>query len=403
VRVKRVATIQTGIILGLLLILAHMLLDGDYAAQRAPVAMRGAGAAPAPPWAAPPDWDPDLVSSPHVLEQNLRLLGNGAYNADPLGDACLPVDYFEGVRYQGVLCVAPWAGDKFGLWAVLRRPGRHEWSRPVYLERALYRPLPPSPMDSKIRIDTLFGQNMFPHTIITTIQGSRLTMAMGYNAIEIVETEQAKQPLRFELSGEPHGLQLGSQPPAPRFELQQKHDILQFGIRRVVSGMRAHDLRAHTTADLDTARRDTDGDGLPDRLEQRLGLDPLGPDTDADRIPDLWEANPLAPLGRTCAHAEIYNAVFQWVRQQRPAALYSVIYENNEPCSMDDFAGVIVKKQISCEHAVRFHKPELVSNTLASVQADVGACPQSAGGYRFLLARVRGQWRIISFDLAWIG
>lgn len=402
-RVKRVATIQTGIILGLLLILAHMLLDGDYAVRRAPVAVRGPGAAPPPPWAVPPDWDPDLVSSPQVLAQNLRLLGNGAYNADPLGAACLPVDYFEGPRFQGAMCVAPWAGDKFGLWAVLRRPGRRAWSRPVYLERALYRPLPPSPMGGKIRIDSLFGQNVFPHTMITTIQGARLTIATGYHAIEILEKEQPKQPLRFELSGEPHGLELGGKPPAPRFELQQKHDILQFGIRRVVSGLRVHDLRAHTTADLAAALRDADSDGLPDRLERRLGLDPHNPDTDADRIPDLMDSNPLAPQHKNCEHADIYSAVFQWVLQERPAALYSVLYENNETCSMDDFAGVIVKKQINCEHTVRFHKPEFVSSTLASVQANVGACPQNAGGYRFLLARVRGQWRIISFDLAWIG
>jgi hypothetical protein len=34
------------------------------------------------------------------------------------------------------------------------------------------------------------------------------------------------------------------------------------------------------------AARDTDGDGVPDRREQKLGTDPNNPDTDGDGIPD---------------------------------------------------------------------------------------------------------------------
>lgn len=44
-------------------------------------------------------------------------------------------------------------------------------------------------------------------------------------------------------------------------------------------------------------RRDSDGDGLTDLVEERLGTDPRNADTDGDGIPDGRDGLPLVPLG----------------------------------------------------------------------------------------------------------
>lgn len=55
--------------------------------------------------------------------------------------------------------------------------------------------------------------------------------------------------------------------------------------------------------------KDTDGDGLPDLLEERLATDPRSADTDGDGVPDAWDAYPLqqgstvGPEGRFLAAA----------------------------------------------------------------------------------------------------
>jgi hypothetical protein len=48
------------------------------------------------------------------------------------------------------------------------------------------------------------------------------------------------------------------------------------------------------TLSLADLRRDSDGDGLPDLVERRLGTDPLKADTDGDGVPDGRDANSLA-------------------------------------------------------------------------------------------------------------
>jgi hypothetical protein len=60
---------------------------------------------------------------------------------------------------------------------------------------------------------------------------------------------------------------------------------------------------------LSALEKDTDGDGLPDLLEERLATDPQSADTDGDGVPDAWDAIPLqqdstvSPDGRFVAAA----------------------------------------------------------------------------------------------------
>ena len=44
---------------------------------------------------------------------------------------------------------------------------------------------------------------------------------------------------------------------------------------------------------LSALEKDTDGDDLPDLLEERLATDPASADTDGDGVPDAWDAVPL--------------------------------------------------------------------------------------------------------------
>ena len=63
------------------------------------------------------------------------------------------------------------------------------------------------------------------------------------------------------------------------------------------------------TFSLATLRKDSDGDGLTDALEKRLGTDPMKADTDGDGIPDGQDANPLAMPGKG-DRATLLQAVF---------------------------------------------------------------------------------------------
>jgi hypothetical protein len=62
-------------------------------------------------------------------------------------------------------------------------------------------------------------------------------------------------------------------------------------------GLRAKNVAKDLYLSIDTAavKRDSDGDGLTDLMEEKLGLDPLSPDTDDDGIPDGSDPLPLQP------------------------------------------------------------------------------------------------------------
>jgi tetratricopeptide (TPR) repeat protein len=63
-------------------------------------------------------------------------------------------------------------------------------------------------------------------------------------------------------------------------------------------GLRAKKVQKnlYLSVDLAAVGRDSDGDGLTDLLEEKLGLDPFSADTDGDGIPDASDPLPLQPL-----------------------------------------------------------------------------------------------------------
>ena len=56
--------------------------------------------------------------------------------------------------------------------------------------------------------------------------------------------------------------------------------------------------------------KDSDGDGLTDKAEDRLKTDKFTNDTDGDGIGDLCDTNPLSPSGNKCEWGGIYQLVF---------------------------------------------------------------------------------------------
>ncbi len=69
-------------------------------------------------------------------------------------------------------------------------------------------------------------------------------------------------------------------------------------------------LRHVFTLKLSDLRRDSDGDGLPDLVEERLGTDPHKADTDGDDLPDGRDSNPLCPHKPPGRTSPLLQAVF---------------------------------------------------------------------------------------------
>lgn len=78
------------------------------------------------------------------------------------------------------------------------------------------------------------------------------------------------------------------------------------------------------TFSLAALRKDSDGDGLPDVVEKRLGTDPLKADTDGDGIPDEQDANPLAAPAKG-DRATLLQTVFTGLFGKDPSTVPIVV------------------------------------------------------------------------------
>lgn len=94
---------------------------------------------------------------------------------------------------------------------------------------------------------------------------------------------------------------------------------------------RAGNLNGTVTLSLATLRADTDKDGLPDIVEERLGLDPKQADTDGDGVPDGTDLNPL--VSRTTPQSDrsaILQLVFYAVFGGDPSPLPIIVVLEKE-------------------------------------------------------------------------
>jgi hypothetical protein len=82
--------------------------------------------------------------------------------------------------------------------------------------------------------------------------------------------------------------------PQDRSKLYQKYAEISTKVQAM--------LKSPIILSLDVLRKDTDGDGLPDLVEQRLMLDSTKADTNGDKIPDGRDMNPLTAKAKQQTH-----------------------------------------------------------------------------------------------------
>jgi hypothetical protein len=90
--------------------------------------------------------------------------------------------------------------------------------------------------------------------------------------------------------------------------------------------------RGHFEVSLADLYRDTDGDGLTDRLERQIGTDPHNPDSNGNGIPDGQDKNPLARRHRVSDPEAIYQAAIEALCQlgrTRPREFTGTVMEDS--------------------------------------------------------------------------
>ena len=190
------------------------------------------------------------------------------------------------------------------------------------------------------------------------------------------------------------------------------------------------------TASLDEIKRDSDGDGLTDVLEGRLGTDPDKADTDGDRVGDLADAMPLlAPAARI--------SVGQWMLREAFVRIPLVERDPNgyvdtfmivrtprcgefplrNPCGITLFLtedeimelqeeigrGFLVLRYHRClgpsqEEYPIDHTPFRFSEDLekAVVQLGLYIDQQYAVGYDVYFERSQGKWTVADVQARWV-
>ena len=156
--------------------------------------------------------------------------------------------------------------------------------------------------------------------------------------------------------------------------------------------------------DLSEVYRDTDGDGLTDVEEQRLGLSPRNRDTDGDGIPDGDDTVPdFAPSTRSDEDLILQKAVFATFGIS--GARYTMFAARDvlpiQPWGSRAY--VIYNMPRSNIGAVRVQwKITKKTESTAIVTLSDGEGPLAAGGVNVTLARKSGTWYVIKVETTWI-
>jgi hypothetical protein len=102
--------------------------------------------------------------------------------------------------------------------------------------------------------------------------------------------------------------------------------------------------------DMIALRQDSDADGLPDAVEERLLTNPLNPDSDGDGVPDSKDLNPLA-LSRVFSEAErirqtALERLNYWHEHKpdmsRPAPMMIVVTDGDQRQEFTSYPGIIL-------------------------------------------------------------
>jgi Bacterial TSP3 repeat len=158
------------------------------------------------------------------------------------------------------------------------------------------------------------------------------------------------------------------------------------------------------TIDLAAELHDSDGDGLTDVEEARLGLDPAKADSDGDGIPDGEDVAPdFAPAKADDTVAILQRAFFATfgISGSRYTLFATAGAQPIQPWGYRGF--VVYKKRPAAYGAVSVNwKITERTDSTAVVEMVDGEGPMAAGGVTVRLARKNGSWYVTSVITTWV-
>jgi hypothetical protein len=158
--------------------------------------------------------------------------------------------------------------------------------------------------------------------------------------------------------------------------------------------------------DLATVLHDTDGDGLTDAEERRLGLEPRAVDTDGDGIRDSEDTAPdFAPPARVSEDVLLLQKAF-FAAFGISESRYTMFVDTTRstPIQPWGFRGQVIYNVHPTEYGAvsagwKFAKRD---DTSAVVELFDGEGPLAAGGVNVRLEKKNGRWTVVAVETTWI-
>ena len=158
------------------------------------------------------------------------------------------------------------------------------------------------------------------------------------------------------------------------------------------------------TIDLSTVLRDTDGDGLTDVEEARLGLDPSGADTDGDGIRDGDDIAPDFAPGKTDDTVLMLQRAF-FATFGISGSRYVLFATPETPAIQPwGYRGSIVYKERKVVYGAVSVRWKIIERTSSSAVVELidSEGPMAAGGVNVKLTRKNGSWYVTSVTTTWV-
>ena len=158
--------------------------------------------------------------------------------------------------------------------------------------------------------------------------------------------------------------------------------------------------------DLAAVLHDSDGDGLTDAEERRLGLEPRAADTDGDGIRDSEDTAPdFAPPNRVSEDAlllqEAFFATFGIIESR-----YTMFVDpmRSTPIQPWGFRGQVIYNVHPTEFGAVSAGWKIAKrdDTSAVVELFDGEGPLAAGGVNVRLEKKNGRWTVVAVETTWI-
>jgi hypothetical protein len=152
---------------------------------------------------------------------------------------------------------------------------------------------------------------------------------------------------------------------------------------------------------------DSDGDGLPDLLEARIGTDPVAVDSDRDGVPDGKDANPLTRAGQVSGEeAEIRQAVFTFLFATAGSEYPIYVVGQGEFARQEYLGhrGVVLHVSEVLPGRVNLVRFDVTLESVSTAKVSVDDYEGSSAGahHEASLRKLHGRWMVLGFRLVGI-